>query len=123
MSDQRPADDLNADQFDDDGLPGIDPNYPPEHAWGAEDPTAVNASANAPDDLETRDARLNPVTHHEEPAASEHDDVPLLIDDAAPLVDGAIDLEAKAVADEGVGDPDAPIAPEVAAMRIVPDQD
>lgn len=117
-SGDNPSDTMNADQFDDDGLPGIAPNFPPEHAWAAEDPTAVNATANTPDPLVNRMARESPETHYEVESAQDSS-TPALLDDADAVADGARDSEKQHVADTGRGDPDAPLSAEEAAMRVV----
>ncbi len=112
---------MNANQFDDDGLPGIDKDYPPEHSWGAEDPALVN-SDDASDNLVTRVARE---------AASELEQHDVDVDAAPPLMDPAagdpaaegelVDDESQAIALSGVGDPDAGPTAEEAAMHVVDD--
>lgn len=114
----NPSDTTNANQFDDDGLPGIDPNYPPEHAWAAEDPTAVNATADTPDPLKNRMARESTVTHYEVESAQDSP-TPAIIDDGGAIADGAQDTEKQHVADTGRGDPDAPLSAEEAALKVV----
>lgn len=116
-----PTDRMNANQFDDEGLPGIDKDFPPENSWGVEDPALVNTE-NAQDNLVTRVARE---------AASEHEtnievDPPILMDQNSgdPAVEGdVVDDEPQAVATTGRGDPDAGPTAEEAAMHIIDEFD
>ncbi len=112
-----PSDSMNANQFDDEGLPGIDEAFPPENSWGVEDPALLN-SETAQDNLTTRVAR--------EGASAIEGAVdappPILMEPAAgdPAVEGdLIDDEAQALAIIGEGDPDAGPTAEQAAMRVV----
>ena len=112
----RPTDRMNADQFDDEGLPGIDGQYPPDEAWAVNDPALVSGGSETRDDLRTRVAR-------EQASAVERDTEtgPALMDPGAgdPAVpDERVDHESTAVAEVGEGDPDAVVAAEEAALRI-----
>ncbi len=100
---------LNANQFDGEGLPGIDEDYPPEHSWAVEDPALVNGGSETPDDLRTRVSRENP------------DIAPADTTEPAPPLAGTdgVDDEPQLVADTGMADPDAGSTAEEAAMRIV----
>lgn len=108
---------MNADQFDDEGLPGIDKDFPPENSWGVEDPALLN-SETGQDNLATRVAR-------EKASAHERDDTDEAVvlmepDSGDPAVAGdTVDDEAQAVATTGEGDPDAGPSAEEAAMHIV----
>lgn len=115
----KPTDRMNADEFDDEGLPGIDENYPPEQAWAVNDPALVRGGSETPDDLRTRVAREH--ASAADPAASPADEVPTLMSPSSgdPAVEGdLVDTEATAVADVGRGDPDAGPAAEEAAVHI-----
>lgn len=117
MNPSDPSDSMNANQFDDEGLPGIDKDFPPEESWGVEDPALLN-SETGQDNLVTRVARE---------AASEHarggDEEALGLmdpDSGDPAVAGdTVDDEAQAVASMGESDPDAGPTAEEAAMHIV----
>lgn len=116
-----PSDSMNANQFDDEGLPGIDKDFPPEKSWGAEDPALLN-SETGKDNLVTRVARET---------ASEH--VGDATDEALGLMDpgsgdpalagDTVDHESQAVATTGEGDPDAGPTAEEAAIHVVDGSD
>jgi hypothetical protein len=44
---------------------GLDPNSPPDHPLGVEDPSIVAGGVIARDDVETRDDRHEPEVHEE----------------------------------------------------------
>ncbi|MFW2381679.1 MAG: hypothetical protein ACN4GZ_07980 [Acidimicrobiales bacterium] len=104
-------DHLNANQFDDEGLPGIDENYPPDHSWAAEDPTFIAGGSETQDDLATRAAREQP----EFGGPSDREAVILSGTDGPTDV---ADEEAQLLGELGDRDPDAAISPEDGAMHI-----
>ncbi len=108
---------MNANQFDDEGLPGIDKDFPPENSWGAEDPALLN-SETGQDNLVTRVARETADEHEGGDAAEV---LGLMDPDSGdPAIAGdTIDHEAQAVAITGEADPDAGPTAEEAAMHIV----
>ncbi len=110
----KPTDSLNANQFDDDGLPGIDENYPPEHSWAVEDPALVNGDSETRDDLRTRMSREQP----EQPSPPDAT-VGALISDQGDPQESPGDDNKDATAATGRRDPDAGISAEEAAMHIV----
>ena len=94
---------LNENQFEDDGLPGIDANFPPEHSWGSEDPALVNGGSETKDNLVTRLSREVP------DAILRTDDHGLVIVDGEVPMTGSLDD----------GDPDGGLSAEQAAMHLV----
>ena len=115
-----PSDRLNANQFDEEGLPGIDKNYPPDHSWGAEDPSVVNTPDGgvAADDLATRVARE--AATENDPETDESSPVLMEPDSGDPAVAGdVVDTESQAVGMIGDDDPDGGLSAEQAAMHIV----
>lgn len=112
MAGTSQADDhLNANQFDDDGLPGIDENYPPDHAWVSEDPTVSVGGSETQDDLATRVTRENPEFGGRAPRDA------VILSGADGPVDAA-DEEPQLLGELGDRDPDAAISPEDSAMHI-----
>lgn len=114
-----PSDRMNANQFDDEGLPGIDKDFPPEQSWGVEDPALVN-NETVRDNLTTRVARE--AASEYERAAEADSEAPILMDPDSgdPAVAGdTVDHEAQSVAMTGDGDPDAAPSAEEAAVHIV----
>lgn len=114
----KPTESLNANQFEDDGLPGIDKNYPPERPWAVEDPagdpTVVEAGSETRDDLATRRAREQPdIVIPNDPETA-----PMVSDQGDPQ-SSPTDDEKQAVAQSGKPDPDAEISPEQRAMHMV----
>lgn len=94
---------LNENQFEDEGLPGIDPNFPPEHSWGSEDQALVNGGSETQDNLVTRLSREVP------DAITRTDEDGLVIVDGETPMTGTLDD----------GDPDGGRSAEQAAMHIV----
>ncbi len=116
-----PSDSLNANQFDEEGLPGIDKDYPPEKSWGAEDPALLNSDTGQ-DNLVTRVAREEA---SERSGRSGDEALGLMDPDSGdPAVAGdTVDHEAQAVASTGESDPDAGPTAEEAAMHIIDEAD
>lgn len=112
-----PSDRMNANEFDDEGLPGIDKDFPPEKSWGVEDPALLN-SETGQDNLATRVARE---AASELTAGPDDEALGLMDPDSGdPAVAGdTVDHEAQAVATTGERDPDAGPTAEEAAMHIV----
>ncbi len=104
-------DHLNANQFDDEGLPGIDENYPPERPWASEDPTFLAGGSETQDDLATRVTREEP----EFGGPGERDSV--ILSGAEGPVDTP-DNEPQLLGELGDRDPDAAVSAEDAAMHI-----
>jgi len=110
MNEPNATDRMNANQFDDEGLPGIDKNFPPEHSWGVEDPALVNGGSETMDDLATRVSR-------------ENDQIPttpvvMAPQSGDPAIGDNTDSEKQLLGMEGNPDPDAALSPEEAAMHI-----
>ncbi|MDH3301176.1 MAG: hypothetical protein OES24_11780 [Acidimicrobiia bacterium] len=115
------SDSMNANQFDDEGLPGIDKDFPPEKSWGAEDPALLN-SETGQDNLVTRVAR-EAASEHE--AGADEKALGLMDPDSGdPSVPGdTVDHEAQSVATTGESDPDAGPTAEEAAMHVIDEPD
>jgi hypothetical protein len=104
-------DHLNANQFDDEGLPGIDENFPPDRPWAVEDPTLLAGGSEAHDDLATRVTREIPEYGGRAPRDA------VILSGADGPVDAADD-EPQLIGELGDRDPDAAVSPEDAAMHI-----
>ncbi len=98
---------LNENQFDDEGLPGIAPDFPPDHSWGVEDPALVNGGSETQDNLVTRLSREN-LEHTIDGAAGTDGEGMAIVE---------IDTPMAGISDQG--DPDANLSPEQSAMHIV----